>query len=192
MQGFGAVGQHGCRFLQERGAIIVAVADSRGGVLNPDGLPLADLLGFKASGRSVHEFPGGRPISAEELIGVDCEIWVPAARPDVLTIGNVSQLRTKVVIQGANIPATLEAEQWMHEHGVLSLPDFIANAGGVICAAVEYGGGTQTQVFAVIDGKIRENTKAMLEGARATGRLPRTVAEEIATGRLREAQGYRR
>ena len=192
MQGFGAVGQHGCRFLRDRGAVIVAVSDSRGGVHNPNGLSLPDLLAFKASGRSVHEFPGGAAISADELIGVDCEVWVPAARPYVLTIGNVSGLKAKVVIQGANIPASIEAEIWMHEHGVLSLPDFITNAGGVISAAVEYGGGTQGQVFAVIDEKVRENTKAMLERARATGSTPRAAAEEIAMARLREAQRYRR
>ena len=87
------------------------------------------------------------------MVGVDCEIWVPAARPYVLTLENVQNLKAKVVIQGANTPATLEAEEWLHQQGALSMPDFIANAGGVICTWVEYHGGTQSQAFTVIEEK---------------------------------------
>ena len=69
---------------------------------------------------------------------VPCDILIPAARPDVLRADNVERLNCKLVVQGANIPATPEAERYMFERGVVSVPDFIANAGGVICAAVEY------------------------------------------------------
>jgi glutamate dehydrogenase (NAD(P)+) len=136
IQGFGAVGRHAARFLEERGAIIIAVADSRGAVLNRDGLELSELIIFKQAGHPVSAFSGGQPITPEELVSADCEIWVPAARPDVLTCRNVSNLKAKLVIQGANIPVTSAAETWLHQHGVLSIPDFIANAGGVICASV--------------------------------------------------------
>lgn len=192
IQGFGAVGGHVARFLSERGAVVVAVTDAGGGTVAPDGLSVPDLLDFKAGGRSVREFPGGRPIDGDSLIDVDCDVWIPAARPDVLRAENISRLKANLVLQGANIPATAEAEDWMHQHGVLSVPDFIANAGGVICAAVEYRGGTQSQAFAVIQERIAENTRVVLERAKAQGIAPRAAAEALARRRVLEAQAYRR
>lgn len=84
------------------------------------------------------------------------------------------------------------AECWMHEHGVLSIPDFIANAGGVICASVEYHGGGQAQAFVAIEEKIRANTTAVLEGVKRDGLLPREAANRLARSRVEEAQSYRR
>jgi glutamate dehydrogenase/leucine dehydrogenase len=192
IQGFGAVGRHAAHFLAERGARLVAAADSRGAVANPDGLDVARLIAFKEEGGSLREFPGGAAIAGEDLVGIDCEIWIPAARPDVLDTANVGRLRAKLILQGANIPATAEAEAMLHARGVLSVPDFIANAGGVICAAVEYHGGTEAQAFAVIEEKIRANTWAVLTRARAPGLLPRAAAEELARARVVEATRFRR
>jgi glutamate dehydrogenase (NAD(P)+) len=192
VQGFGAVGRHAARFLAERGVVLVAASDSGGAVVNPQGLDLAALLAFKAAQRSVRDFPGGRPLPPAELVAVDCEIWIPAARPDVLDGSNAGRLRAKLVLQGANIPATPEAEAMLHAAGVLCVPDFIANAGGVICAAVEYHGGTQTQAFAVIQEKIAENTRAVLEQGRTRQVLPRAAAIDLARARVEEAAAYRR
>jgi glutamate dehydrogenase/leucine dehydrogenase len=192
IQGFGAVGRHAARFLAERGAVVVAAGDSRGAIANPEGLDVTRLIAFKDEGGSLREFPGGTPRGAEDLIAVDCDVWIPAARPDVLDVGNAGRLRARLVLQGANIPATPEAEAMLHARGVVSVPDFIANAGGVICAAVEYHGGTETQAFAVIEEKIRTNTRAVLEQARAEGVLPRAAAEALARARVREAARYRR
>ena len=192
VQGFGAVGRHAARFLADRGAILVAAADSRGAVANSAGLDLAALLAFKEAGRSVHEFPRGTALAPDDLLAVDCDIWIPAARPDVLDGQNAKRLRAKLVLQGANIPATAEAEELLHTRGVLSVPDFIANAGGVICAAVEYHGGTQAQAFAVIEEKIRQNTHTVLESARNQKLLPRAAAIALARARVAEAATYRR
>jgi len=192
VQGFGAVGRHAARFLGDRGAVLVAASDSGGAVGNPAGLDVAQLVAFKASGRSVRDFPGGRPLGETDLVDVDCDVWIPAARPDVLTVANAPRLRARLVLQGANIPATPEAEAILHERGIVSVPDFIANAGGVICAAVEYHGGTERQAFAVIDEKIRANTAAVLGRARAERRPPREAAVTLARERIAEAEGYRR
>ncbi len=191
VQGFGAVGQHAARFLEARGTRTVAVADSRGAVVRAGGLDLGALLAFKRDTGGVIGFPGGTPLAPAALLEVDCEVWIPAARPDVLDERNAARLRTRLVLQGANIPATAQAERILHERGILSLPDFIANAGGVICAAVEHRGGTQTQAFAAIEEKIRANTAAVLDRARERGVLPRQAAEEIARARVAEAKGYR-
>jgi glutamate dehydrogenase/leucine dehydrogenase len=149
-------------------------------------------VAHKRAGRPLADFPGGRAIARDALVGVPCEIWIPAARPDTLTEANVSGLQARLVIQGANIPATEPAERWMHAHHVLSVPDFIANAGGVICAAIEYHGGTQAQAFAAIEERIRANTRETLDRASAEGIVPREAASRMALARVREAMRYRR
>jgi glutamate dehydrogenase (NAD(P)+) len=191
VEGFGAVGQHAARFLARQGTRLVAASDSRGAIQNPDGLDVEALVRHKLAGMPVSEFPHGRPLKAGQLVAVPCEIWIPAARPDTLTADNVPRLEARLVLQGANIPATDEAERWMRAHGVVSVPDFIANAGGVICAAVEYHGGTQAQAFAAIEERIRANTQEVLERARADDVLPREAAIRMTRSRLQEAMGYR-
>jgi glutamate dehydrogenase (NAD(P)+) len=192
VEGFGAVGRHAARFLAARGARLVAASDSRGAIHDPAGLAVDALAAHKRAGRPLADFAGGRAIARDALLGVPCDIWIPAARPDTLTADNVGRLQARLVIQGANIPATLAAERWMHAHRVLSLPDFIANAGGVICAAIEYHGGTQAQAFAAIEERIRANTRETLERARAGGLLPREAAVALARARIEEAMRYRR
>ena len=192
VQGFGAVGIHAARFLAERGAVIVGVSDSRGAIMDPDGFDLEKLTAFKVEGNHVGGFPDGQSVSAADLIGLDCEVWVPAARPDVFTADNAGDVKARVIAQGANIPATAEAEAIFHERGVLVLPDFIANAGGVICGAVEYAGGTASQAFNVIEEKIRANTREVLEQSVAEGITPREAATRMARTRVVEMNGYRR
>jgi glutamate dehydrogenase/leucine dehydrogenase len=192
VQGFGAVGIHAARFLAERGAIIVGVSDSRGGLIKPDGFDLQKLIEFKRDGNPVGEFSDGIAVPGSDLIGLDCEIWVPAARPDVFTGANAGDVKASVIIQGANIPATAEAETMFHNKGILSIPDFIANAGGVICGAVEYAGGSESQAFAVIEEKIRNNTREVLQRAAAAGSEPRHAAINLARSRVKEMMTYRR
>jgi glutamate dehydrogenase (NAD(P)+) len=192
VQGFGAVGTHAARFLAGHGAAVVAVADSRGATSDSNGLDLDKLLAWKGEGNGVAEFPGGTRLEPDELVGLDCDIWVPAARPDVFTEDNAGRVQARVIVSGANIPATAEAERILHERGVLMVPDFIANAGGVICAAVEVAGGTAAQAFATIEERIRANTQTVLERCHRDHLLPRAAAEDLALGRLHEAMSYRR
>jgi glutamate dehydrogenase (NAD(P)+) len=192
VQGFGSVGKHAACLLAGKGAILIAASDSRGTIIDPRGLDVADLIALKAAGRPLQDHPRGRRAAPEAVIDVPCEIWIPAARPDVIHAGNVARLETKLVAQGANIPCTAEAEQALAARGVLVLPDFIANAGGVICAAIEYQRGTQAQAFAAIEEKIRANTRSVLEEARRSQQLPRAAALGLATARVRRAMATRR
>jgi glutamate dehydrogenase (NAD(P)+) len=192
VQGFGAVGKHAARFLADKGAILVGASDTGGTLADPAGLDIAALIALKDGGGSLRDHPRGRKLPGDAVIDIDCDIWIPAARPDVIDAGNVSRLRTRLVAQGANIPCTREAEQALHQRGVLVLPDFIANAGGVICAAIEYQGGTEKAVFEYIDERIRANTKLVLEDARRNGTLPRTAALALAETRVRAAAATRR
>ena len=192
VQGFGSVGQHAARFLARRGARLVGVSDSRGARAAADGFDLDLLLASKQQGVGVGEFHEGEAIDPEDLVALECDVWIPAARPDVLNAGNAGRLRAKVVAEGANIPATPEAEQIMAARGILVIPDFVANAGGVICAAVEYHGGSESQALATIQDKIHSNVKEVLSRATTTGELPRKVAMDIAHERVHAAMRYRK
>jgi glutamate dehydrogenase (NAD(P)+) len=192
VQGFGAVGKHAARFLCAQGAILVAACDSRGLVADSRGLDVARLLALSGEGRSVVEYPGAQPQDRDAILDVECDIWIPAARPDVVREDNVGRLRTRLVAQGANIPCTPGAERILHERGVLCLPDFIANAGGVICAAMEYRGATERAALDTVAEKIRANVATVLDDVRARGRLPRDAAVDLATRRVERAMRFRR
>ncbi len=192
VQGFGSVGIHAARFLRERGCVLVGASDVRGAIADPAGLDVDALVERKREGRSVADHPDGKALDREALIDLECEIWVPAARPDVIREDNVKRLRTKLIVSGANIPATDAAERFLHEQGVLCVPDFIANAGGVICAAMEYAGATRSAAFEAIAEKIRSNTQQVLEDAKRRGVLPRQAATDLAARRVETAMGLRR
>jgi glutamate dehydrogenase (NAD(P)+) len=192
IQGFGAVGKHTARFLREKGARLIAASDTTGTVYDPAGLDVAQLIELKKAGKSVRDHDAGEKLNRDAVVDVECDIWIPAARPDVVREDNVGRLRTKLVLQGANIPFSRGAEQALHERGVLVVPDFIANAGGVICAAMEYRGATTSQAFEAIEEKIRANVAAVLSEAAAARVPPRQAAIRLAGARVEEAMGYRR
>ena len=192
VQGFGAVGKHVTRFLTDKGAILVGVADSAGAIHNPGGLDVDALLALKDAGKSVSDYTDGTQLDRDEVVAIECDIWIPAARPDVVNEDNVDRLRSRLVVEGANIPFTHAAERILHEKGVLCVPDFIANAGGVICAAMEYHGSTQAAALQTIEEKLRRNTEMVLEASKDRQILPRQAAMEMAEERIRRAMSFRR
>jgi len=106
IQGFGAVGKHAARFLTEKGAMLVGAADSRGTIYNPRGLDVNALIELKKAGKSVADHLDGTKLDRDAVIEIECDIWIPAAQPDVINENNVNHLKTKLVIEGANIPIT--------------------------------------------------------------------------------------
>ncbi|MGZ9215113.1 MAG: Glu/Leu/Phe/Val family dehydrogenase [Candidatus Binatia bacterium] len=192
VQGFGSVGKHAARFLGDKGAILIAACDSHGMIFNPKGIDVGRLIALKDAGKNVSDYPDGEKLAVDAVIDIECEIWIPAARPDVIRRDNVARLKTKLVPQGANIPFTAEAERILHKAGTLVLPDFIANAGGVICASVEYHGGTQSQALQIIQEKIYANTEEVLANAKKTGSLPRQAAVALAEDRVKKAMTYQK
>ncbi|MEJ2180471.1 MAG: Glu/Leu/Phe/Val dehydrogenase [Gammaproteobacteria bacterium] len=192
IQGFGAVGKHTALFLRDKGAMLVATADTQGAVYNADGLDIDALIELKEQGKSVTEYSGGKTLDGDALIDIACDIWIPAARPDVIHDNNVGRLNTRLVVEGANIPITHSAEKTLHEKGILVVPDFIANAGGVICAAMEYRGSNKTAAFESIEEKVRRNTQMVLDRMKDESVLPRQAAMELATERVKKAMSFRR
>lgn len=192
IQGFGAVGRHAARFLAGKGAVVVAAADSTATVSATAGLDVEALLAHKTGGGLLAEYPGAERSPREAVIAAECDILVPAARPDAVTARNAGDVQARLIVPGANIGVTDEAEALLHERGVLCLPDFIANAGGVICAAVEYHGGTQAQAMQTIAERIKANTEEVLQRASAERVRPRQAAETLAGDRVRSAMAWRR
>ncbi len=191
IEGFGNVGSHAARYLAEKGARLVAASDSQGAVYDPKGIDVDELAAVKQKSHSVVNYGAGEKISQAELFGVDCDILVPAARPDCIHERNIADIKAKLILQGANIPATAGAETMLHQRGVLVVPDFIANAGGVICAAVEYHGGTEQDAFDQIAGKIRRNTELVLKRSTTESIVPRHAAVELARERVLAAMALR-
>jgi glutamate dehydrogenase/leucine dehydrogenase len=192
IQGFGAVGKHTARFLAQEGAILVAASDTSGMLAEQSGLDVSALIALKDSGAPLRDHPHGKKLPADAILDVDCDIWIPAARPDVVRADNVHRLKTRLMPQGANIPCTPAAEKALHDRGVLVIPDFIANAGGVICAATELQGGTERQAFDSIEQRIQTNSRLVIEESRRTGCVPRAAAAALAERRLRDATQTRR
>ncbi len=192
VQGFGAVGMHASRFLAEKGAILVGVSDSAGAIHNADGLEIESLVELKRAGGCVTDFGDAAKMDRDAIIDIECDIWIPAARPDVITEENVHRLNTRLVAQGANIPLTHGAEKVLHERGILNIPDFIANAGGVICAAMEYRGASQSAVFQVIEEKLKRNTSLVMDAVASDNVPPREAAMALAVERVKRAMSFRR
>ena len=191
VEGFGNVGKNAARFLEGKGTILVAASDTSGTVYNKDGIDVLRLIQVKEDKGSVIYYKDAEKLKTADLLKIRGDIFVPAARPDVIGEGNVGTLNTKLVIQGANIAITPSAEKALHERGILSVPDFIANAGGVITAAVEYRHGGEKEAFSEIKSKIRANTKKILDKTYNEGLYPRDAAEMIAKERVLSAMSYR-
>ena len=192
IQGFGAVGKHAARFFHEAGSVLVAVADITGAVHDPAGLDFDALVAHSEAGGTIGEFSDGRRIDRDAIVGVDCDLLIPAARPDVIHAGNQASVKAKLIVPGANIGISDDAEHMLYERGVLCIPDFIANAGGVICAAVEYAGGRKRDAMSAIEEKVGANTAEMLERADRDGLPPREAAVQMARERIDAAMHYTR
>ena len=138
IQGFGNVGSWMARELHERGAIVVAVSDVRGGITDPTGLDVSGLVALTGSGRSVVEADRGDVISNEELLAFDCDVLVPAALGEVITDANAHDIRARVVVEAANYPVTPLGDKLLGDRGITVIPDILANAGGVTGSYFEW------------------------------------------------------
>jgi glutamate dehydrogenase (NAD(P)+) len=138
VQGFGANGEAVARLIHELGAKVIAVSDSKGGVLREQGLDLGLVTRHKQETGSVVSTPRTRNISNADLLALECDILVPAALEGVLTRQNAGQVRAKIVAEAANGPTTSEADDVLRERGVTVIPDILCNAGGVTVSYFEW------------------------------------------------------
>jgi glutamate dehydrogenase (NAD(P)+) len=143
VQGFGNVGGVAARLLWREGAIITAIADYKGGILNPHGLDIRQLEQHVAETGTVAGFPGADPISNAEALELPCDILVPAAIASQIRADNADRIRATIVAEGANGPTTPEADVILRDRGVTVIPDILANAGGVVVSYFEWVQGLQ-------------------------------------------------
>jgi glutamate dehydrogenase (NAD(P)+) len=138
VQGFGNVGSVSAALLAQLGAKVVAVTDWKGGVSNPKGLNVDDLIAHTKAHKTVDGFPDGKPLSNDELWGLDVDILIPAALENQITVENAPCIKAKIVAEGANGPTTPEAHKIMHDRGIFVIPDILANSGGVTVSYFEW------------------------------------------------------
>lgn len=138
VQGYGNAGSYSAILLQEMGARIIAVSDSKGGILSEKGLDPNAVLQHKHKTGSVVGFPGTKPITNDDLLVLQCDILVPAALENVITTKNASKIKAKIVAEAANGPTTPEADDVLSKNKVFDIPDFLCNAGGVTVSYFEW------------------------------------------------------
>jgi glutamate dehydrogenase (NAD(P)+) len=140
VQGFGNVGSVSAELLARAGVKVIAITDWKGGVFNPGGLNIPRLLEYVGGHpeKTVHGFPGGDPLTNEELFRLDVDLLVPAALENQITLANVGNIRAKVIIEGANGPTAPEADRVLDKRGVFVVPDILGNSGGVTVSYFEW------------------------------------------------------
>jgi glutamate dehydrogenase (NAD(P)+) len=193
VQGFGNVGSVAARMFAERGCRVVAISDVAGAYVNPRGIDVAAALAYERTHHSLAGFPGGEAVTNAELLALDCDVLVPAALEDVLTAENAGTVRAKLVVEGANGPATPAADAILRANGVAVIPDIIANAGGVIVSYFEWVQDRQgyfwreSEVNERLADVLLTNFGAVRQLAQERGISYRTAAYMVAIDRVTRA-----
>ncbi|MFV9505110.1 MAG: Glu/Leu/Phe/Val family dehydrogenase [Oscillochloridaceae bacterium umkhey_bin13] len=193
IQGFGNVGSNIALMLYERGATIVAVSDSHGGIYHPHGLDPAAVLCHKTEAGTVLGFPGADPVSNHELVELPCDVFIPAALGHVISAANAHRVRATVIAEAANGPTTPEADAILYERGITVLPDLVANAGGVTVSYFEWVQSlqeffwTEREVNAQLERVMRRSFQSVLHEAETRSVSLRTAAYLLAVRRVADA-----
>ena len=138
VQGFGNVGSWTARILQDLGATMVGVSDATGAIHSDEGIDPQALLHHIGEGGRLVEMPGTEAIDPDDLLDLECDLFVPAALGGMIHAGNADRMRCRVVVEGANSPATPAGDEILVDKGVLVVPDVLANAGGVVVSYFEW------------------------------------------------------
>ena len=139
VQGFGNVGLHAALFLYQKGLKVIAVSDASGAFYNPVGIDVQDLVVYsQLNNNSLKGYPNATPIASEDLLTLNVDVLIPAAREDVITQENAHRIRAKIIVEGANGPTSAEADELLEYKNILIVPDILANAGGVVVSYFEW------------------------------------------------------
>ncbi len=197
VQGFGNVGSYTTKFLSEMGGKVVAVSDVTGGLYEPKGLPVPDLLSYVQKNRFVKGFGAGESISNEDLLSCECDVLVPAALGGVLNEKNASKVKAKAILEAANHPTTPEADAIFQQRGLPVVPDILTNAGGVTVSYFEWTQNVQQFRWDLdrVNGELQrimvKSFQDVLGLVRGKSLTFRTAAFVIAIGRVARARTMR-
>jgi len=190
IQGFGNVGSVSATLLSKIDAKVIGVTDQKGGVYNPKGLDVARLLAYVAEKKTVDGFPGGEPLTNDQLFELEVDILIPAALENQITMENAPKIRARVIVEGANGPTMPDANNLLHARGIFVVPDILANSGGVTASYFEwvqdrYGYfWTEKEVNERLETKICEAFKAVSETSVKYVVDMRTAAYIVAVNRV--------
>jgi glutamate dehydrogenase (NAD(P)+) len=193
IQGFGNAGATAARLFSEKRAKILAISDSRGGVTSSRGIDPMKAMRYKERAGTVVGMPGTSRISNEDLLAMKCDILIPAALENVITLNNADQIKAKIVAEAANGPTTPHADEALARKGIIVLPDILANAGGVTVSYFEWVQDLQSFFWSEseVNGKLELIMKRAFHDVFETSRkyhVPmRTAAYILAVGRVADA-----
>jgi glutamate dehydrogenase (NAD(P)+) len=193
VMGFGNAGAIAARLFAEKKAKIVAISDSRGGVTNPRGIDPIKALRYKERSGTVVGMPGATRISNDDLLTMKCDILIPAALENVITLNNADLIKAKIVAEAANGPTTPHADEVLARRGVFVLPDILANAGGVTVSYFEWAQDLQgvfwdeLEVNARLQKVMQRAFNDVHETMRRYHAHPRAAAYILAVGRVADA-----
>lgn len=197
-QGFGNVGSFAAQLMADQGAKIVAVGDHAGGVSNPEGLDVKQLIEWTKQHRTVAEFPGGDAFESSLVLTWDADVLVPAALGDVLTKDNAEDVRASIIVEAANAPTKPEADEIFRRRGILVVPDILANAGGVTVSYFEWAQNIQQfrweldRIRTELSAHMRKAYHSVADVAQKHDTDLRTAAFILAIQRVGEAALSRR
>jgi glutamate dehydrogenase (NAD(P)+) len=194
VQGFGSMGGSAARYLAERGALVVGVADVRGLIVNADGLDVAALLAGRDELGTIDRealAPGDRELPRDDWAAVDCDVLVPAALADAINPANCERVRARLVVEAANLPTSHAADARLFNRGVVVVPDFVANAatnGWAWWIALGQIGIGPAEAFAHIDEVMPRVVRQVLRLAGTERIRPREAGQRIASRRLEKME----
>jgi glutamate dehydrogenase (NAD(P)+) len=163
VQGLGNVGYHAAKYFYEAGAILVGIAEYEGGLYNPDGLPLEDVVAHRKATGSILDFPGATNVpNSAEVLELECDILIPAALESVINGSNADRIKAKIIAEAANGPLTPEADEVLNKKGVMIVPDMYLNAGGVTVSYFEWLKNLSHVRFGRMDKRFSENQNSSI------------------------------
>lgn len=192
IHGFGNVSTFAYRFLSEMGAKVVALADSRSAIWRKEGLEPAKVEVLIRNHQPVADYPGAKKLKSADFWKIPTDILIPASITDVIHDGNKRQIKTKLIVEAGNIPMRESIEEEFVRRGVVIVPDFVANSGGVISSYAEHVGYSPEKMFKLVKSKITAATRAVMRRSKNGKRNPRVAAMELAREKVERAMRKRR
>ncbi|MES2930356.1 MAG: Glu/Leu/Phe/Val dehydrogenase [Patescibacteria group bacterium] len=193
IQGFGNVGANAAEIFENNGHHVIATSDSKGAIYKEDGIRIADLMQFKKDNGSIVGFPGSQTVTNEELLTLSCDVLVPAALENQITDKNAADIKAKIILELANGPTTPEADDILYHHGIVVIPDILANAGGVTVSTFEWEQNLKKEhwaeqdVFAKLKSIMEEQTKVIFIRSQELKTDLRRTAFIVALERIEKA-----
>ena len=197
IQGFGNVGGNSAKLFHEAGAKVIAVSDVHGAIHNPDGIDIPKLYEYVTRERRLTGFPGASPLDPSALLELQCDVLIPAALENQITLRNADRIHARIVAEAANGPTTPAADEILRERGIFNIPDILCNAGGVTVSYFEWVQGLysffwdETMVNSQLEKVMVKAFADVYDTAQKYKVDMRTGANILAVGRVAEASTTR-